>query len=99
MNNVNTFEGVKTTRRHTILWRCDDGLYKYIPESSDKLTLTVYDPDGKAVSTEKALWEDGEITIVFPDDLPAGFYTYDVALVKNDELIHKTQGTLHVGKV
>lgn len=98
MNSVNTFEGVYTTRNHKLYWQTDYGLLRYIPTETDKISLAVYDQSGETVRSSDCQISDGEVTIVFPDDLSAGFYTYDISLVKDEKLIHKTEGTLHVGR-
>lgn len=97
-NNVSTLENVYTTRKHKLYWRSDEGMFRYIPGNGDKFTLTVYEPDGTVFGTYECKVEDGEILIEFPDDAPAGFYTYDIAWKKEDKTLLKTEGTFHVGR-
>lgn len=81
MNIITMYEGDSAaTRTVCITWLTREGRYIYHSEPDDKVTVRVYDSDGKVFVEKEAEFDDGEVLITFPDDLKAGDYDYDVTI-------------------
>lgn len=100
-NVIDTYEGnAAVTRTVCITWSTTEGKYRYYPLPNEKVKLRFFDKQGKTITETEAEFEDEEVLVTFPDDLPAGDYDYEITiqLEGNDKPTTILTSKFHVGR-
>lgn len=100
-NTIETYEGnAAVTRTVCITWSTKEGLYKYYPLENEKVKLRIFDEEGNTLIEKEAEFEDEEVLVTFPENLPPGDYDYEITiqLEENEKPTTILSSKIHVGR-